>query len=410
MHQPPTTMLPVVSPKPGRPSAGRPALVRNRPGLQLNTKLKVPLTVVSMTLLCGVETWTVYSSHARKSSHFHLGCLRRILRLRWQDRVPHMAVVERTGILRIHVMMRQLKLRWSGHLVRMNDARLPRRLFFGDVARGAHQSGGGGETTLRKHFKELTEATAYQPGDLEGPRPEQTDLEKRRLAQPSTKHIGSPPSKPKEKFVSLRQLWFATSPLNLTQYALPVNEHSARGSASSVVLGPNAPTARRLQLLSQRPPPLQPPRPPQQRPPSLPLLWIPVLHSHRPPEPPLSAASTAATTNTIISATPNVGRDAADAPPPPTSHDQPPAHSPPLPSLQRMWNRSQPVLTATAHSSHTSAWSVACEFSSLSLPSCECMCGVADWWVESQVKRLRLNLTYGTLTHVRCKPLNPRCV
>ncbi|BHF70618.1 hypothetical protein SprV_0301367100 [Sparganum proliferum] len=55
--------------------------VWNRHGLQLNTKLKMYKAVTLPTLLSGAETWTVYTKLARRLNHFHLSCLRRILRL-----------------------------------------------------------------------------------------------------------------------------------------------------------------------------------------------------------------------------------------------------------------------------------------------------------------------------------------
>ncbi|VDL90743.1 unnamed protein product [Schistocephalus solidus] len=88
------------------------ASVRNRHGIPLNTKLKMYNAVVLTTLLYKVETWTIYSNQARKLNHFHLSCLRKILKLSWQDRI-----LERTGILRIHAMLRQMRLRWSGHFI-----------------------------------------------------------------------------------------------------------------------------------------------------------------------------------------------------------------------------------------------------------------------------------------------------
>ncbi|BHF62571.1 hypothetical protein SprV_0200555300 [Sparganum proliferum] len=72
--------------------------VWNRHGLQLSTKLKMYEAVILPTLLYGAATWTVYTKQARRLNHFHLSCLRRILKLSWQDRITDTDVLERTGI------------------------------------------------------------------------------------------------------------------------------------------------------------------------------------------------------------------------------------------------------------------------------------------------------------------------
>nr|VZI00676.1 unnamed protein product [Spirometra erinaceieuropaei] len=132
--------------------------VWNRHGLQLSTKLKMYKAVILPTLLYGAETWTAYTRQARRLNHFHLSCLRRILRLNWQDRIPDTEVLKRTGILSIYSMLRQMQLRWSGHLVRMDDERLPKRLFYGDVATGSRRQGGQirrYKDTLKSSLKRL---------------------------------------------------------------------------------------------------------------------------------------------------------------------------------------------------------------------------------------------------------------
>ncbi|BHF85814.1 hypothetical protein SprV_1002898700 [Sparganum proliferum] len=85
--------------------------VWNRHGLQLSTKLKMYKAVILPTLLYGAETWTVYTKQARRLNHVHLSCLRRILRLNWQDRIPDTDVLEQTGILSIYTILRQMQLR-----------------------------------------------------------------------------------------------------------------------------------------------------------------------------------------------------------------------------------------------------------------------------------------------------------
>nr|VZH93471.1 unnamed protein product [Spirometra erinaceieuropaei] len=132
--------------------------VWNRHGLQLSTKLKMYKAVILPTLLYGAETWTVYTRQARRLNHFHLSCLRRILRLNWQDRIPDTEVLELTGIPSIYAILKQMQLRWSGHLVRMDNERLPKRLFYGDVATGSRRQGGQirrYKDTLKSSLKRL---------------------------------------------------------------------------------------------------------------------------------------------------------------------------------------------------------------------------------------------------------------
>ncbi|BHF69289.1 hypothetical protein SprV_0301233200 [Sparganum proliferum] len=110
--------------------------VWNRHGLQLSTKLKMYKAVILPTLLYGGETWRVYTKQERRLKHFYLSCLSRILKLRWQDRIPDTDFLERTGILSIYTMLSQLQLRWGGHLLQMDEERLFKRLFYGGVATG----------------------------------------------------------------------------------------------------------------------------------------------------------------------------------------------------------------------------------------------------------------------------------
>jgi len=64
----------------------------------LSTKLKV-------YLLYACETWTVYSRHAKQLNRFHLSCLRRLLCIKWQDKIPDTEVLELAGIPSIHTLL-----------------------------------------------------------------------------------------------------------------------------------------------------------------------------------------------------------------------------------------------------------------------------------------------------------------
>ena len=110
--------------------------VWERQGLSTKTKLKVYKAIVLPSLLYSCETWTVYSSHAKKLNRFHMNCLRKILQIRWQDKVPDTEVLSRADMPSIHTLLGKNQLRWAGHVVRMDDDRLPKQLFYSKLASG----------------------------------------------------------------------------------------------------------------------------------------------------------------------------------------------------------------------------------------------------------------------------------
>ena len=78
----------------------------DRSGIRLDTKLKVYRSVVLPTLLYACETWTVYQWHAKRLNHFHTSCLRKLLKIKWQDRIPDTEVLKRAGMQSIHTLLK----------------------------------------------------------------------------------------------------------------------------------------------------------------------------------------------------------------------------------------------------------------------------------------------------------------
>ena len=120
-----------------------------RRGIRSETKVKVYRAAVMTTLLYGCESWTVYSRHARKLNHFHTTCLRRILGIKWQDRLPDTEVLEKAGLPSIITILMQIQLRWAGHVARMPNHRLPKQLLFGELTEGKRHACGP-----KKRFKD----------------------------------------------------------------------------------------------------------------------------------------------------------------------------------------------------------------------------------------------------------------
>ena len=109
--------------------------------LTLNTKLKVYQACVLSSLLYGSESWTTYARQESRLESFHIRCLRRILGITWQDRVTNTAVLEKADSLSMHLMLCQRRLRWLGHVHRMDDGRIPKDVMYGELASGRRPTG-----------------------------------------------------------------------------------------------------------------------------------------------------------------------------------------------------------------------------------------------------------------------------
>ena len=96
---------------------------------------------VLSTLLYGCETWTAYARQERRLNSFHLRCLRRILGISWQDRVPNKDVLERAGTPNMFAMLSQRRSRWLGHVRRREDGRLPKDVLYGELTSGSRPVG-----------------------------------------------------------------------------------------------------------------------------------------------------------------------------------------------------------------------------------------------------------------------------
>ena len=116
--------------------------VWERNGIRLDTKLKVYKAVVLPTLLYACETWTVYQHHAKKLNHFHLSCLRKLRKIRWQDKIPDTEVLKKANMQSVHTLLKLAQLRWTGHVTRMPDERLPKKVLYGELQEGKRSQGG----------------------------------------------------------------------------------------------------------------------------------------------------------------------------------------------------------------------------------------------------------------------------
>jgi len=104
--------------------------------VSLKTKIVVYRAVVLTTLLYRCERWTLYRRSIRRLDQFHLRCLRKIARVKWQNRIPNTDVLNTCGIMGREAFLLKAQLRWVGHIMRMPDSRIPKQVFLGRLASG----------------------------------------------------------------------------------------------------------------------------------------------------------------------------------------------------------------------------------------------------------------------------------
>ena len=113
----------------------------NDHGIRLDAKIQLYRSAILSPLLYGGENWTPYRRHIQKLDSFHMKCLRRILNVKWQDKMPNTDVLERCKITGSESMLMRLQLRWCGHVYCMPDCRTPKQLLHGQLTDSTRSQG-----------------------------------------------------------------------------------------------------------------------------------------------------------------------------------------------------------------------------------------------------------------------------
>ena len=80
----------------------------------------------------------------KKLDQFHLRCLLVVMGISWEDRLSNTELLRRANMPCIEALIMKAKLGEGGgvgHVVRMDDARLPKMVFFSDLATGERSIG-----------------------------------------------------------------------------------------------------------------------------------------------------------------------------------------------------------------------------------------------------------------------------
>ena len=72
----------------------------------------------------------------------------------WRDFVPNQEILRRAELSGIEAMLSSAQLRWTGHVLRMDDRRLPKQLLHAELS-----AGGGHVLGQRKRYKDVLKST-----------------------------------------------------------------------------------------------------------------------------------------------------------------------------------------------------------------------------------------------------------
>lgn len=132
--------------------------VWNNHNLTMQTKIKVFKAVVLTALLYSVETMTLYKRQIKKLTSFQTRHLRQLFKIKWSDKISNVEVLKRANMPSVEAMIISAQLRWSGHVVRMNERRLPKQLLYGELTEGERNIGGQKlryKDTIKRHLKRI---------------------------------------------------------------------------------------------------------------------------------------------------------------------------------------------------------------------------------------------------------------
>ena len=99
--------------------------------ISIRTKINMYLALVVSVLLYGSEAWATSLADRRRLDVFDMRCQRRLLRVFWQQHVSDQSIRERTKQPTASSLLRQRRLCWFGHLLRMPSSLPVRRVFKG---------------------------------------------------------------------------------------------------------------------------------------------------------------------------------------------------------------------------------------------------------------------------------------
>ena len=92
--------------------------------------------------------------------------LRSILGIKWHDKVSNVQILDQADCTSIESLLIKSQLRWTGHVIRMEDNRMPKQLLYGELLNGS-RSRGRPKLRFKDTLKANLQWSSTSPRDLE---------------------------------------------------------------------------------------------------------------------------------------------------------------------------------------------------------------------------------------------------
>ena len=93
--------------------------------ISLPVKVKLYESLILSTLLYSAELWPITVTAMKKLEAAHHRWQRKLLGVSWKDKISNNEVRRRTGLQKIETVIQERRLRWLGHVMRMDRERIP---------------------------------------------------------------------------------------------------------------------------------------------------------------------------------------------------------------------------------------------------------------------------------------------
>ena len=95
--------------------------------ISLKVKVRLYESLVMSTMLYSAELWPLTIPQKKKLDAAYLKFQRRLLGITWKDKVRNEDIRNQTKLQRMDLIIKERRLRWLGHVLRMEDDRIPKQ-------------------------------------------------------------------------------------------------------------------------------------------------------------------------------------------------------------------------------------------------------------------------------------------